>query len=470
MKSLDKLTRTLYSRVQRIVASKLFKKVFYTESPFEAMFYDNPIMSFLVDPETRRVVDANNAVISYLGYDKEKLLSMKVSDFSMTSVDARDTAFRDAHLGAVYFPRQFVLANGSLRDVEIHSGPIIIHGKELFYSTAIDITEKKLHEQQLKLFQQIFTSANDAITVADPNDNLILVNDAFSKMYGYSSKEVIGKPTSILWSNTNHPEELENIINDTKKGEWRGELYNRRKDGTEFPIYLSASPVVDKDNRIVALVGIARDITKERTYLGDIAASERRFREFVDMLPEPVFEIDISGHLNFVNEQGLKIFGYTREDYNRGIAVSDVISPEEHSKAFKRIREALETGEILSDEYTVRLKDGSTFPALIMTSRILQDGKPVGLRGLITDISRQKAVQKELRDELEKNSRVSLQQGYVPICANCKNIREENGKYVKLEAYFMKEGYQFSHGICPDCMPILYPNVSGRINSEDKST
>ena len=127
-----------------------------------------------------------------------------------------------------------------------------------------DITESKHAEEMLKVYKQIFMSVNDVINVADLNDDIVLVNPAFCKTYGYSERELIGANSNIFWSDRNPKEVVQQIFSSTLKGGWKGELYNKRKDGTEFPVSLSTSVIKNDSGEAISVVGIAEDITERR--------------------------------------------------------------------------------------------------------------------------------------------------------------------------------------------------------------
>jgi len=137
--------------------------------------------------------------------------------------------------------------------------------------------------------------------------------------------------------------------------------------------------------------------------------SERRYRELAELLPQTVFEIDTLGKIIFANSFGLATFGYTPDDLKKGLHVLRVVASEER----KRIRESFEQQPVpssqplqtqpqqSSDEYRMLRKDGSTFPAMVYTSWIERDGKLVGWRGIITDITKRKASEEALKQAKE---------------------------------------------------------------------
>jgi len=83
---------------------------------------------------------------------------------------------------------------------------------------------------------QTVSSARDCITITDLEDRLIFVNDAFCNTYGYTTEELLGKDISMLRPPGTPVTMTDRILHDTQDGGWHGELMNRRKDGTDFPV------------------------------------------------------------------------------------------------------------------------------------------------------------------------------------------------------------------------------------------
>lgn len=125
-------------------------------------------------------------------------------------------------------------------------------------------SERQQAESNANMFEQTIRSINGVVNIADLNDNILFVNEAFCRLYRYSEEELIGKHSSIFWSSRNPKEVVEQILPATLKGGWKGELYNRRKDGIEFPISLSTSLIKDSSGKHVAVVGMVEDITERK--------------------------------------------------------------------------------------------------------------------------------------------------------------------------------------------------------------
>jgi PAS domain S-box-containing protein len=125
-----------------------------------------------------------------------------------------------------------------------------------------DVTERRQTREKLLLLSHTLESLAECVSITDTSDRIIFVNKAFQKTYGYSQEELIGKNISIVSSSNNDQELIGKILPATLDGGWKGEIINRRKDGTEFPVYMASSKVVDKSGEVVALVGVASDITE----------------------------------------------------------------------------------------------------------------------------------------------------------------------------------------------------------------
>lgn len=128
-----------------------------------------------------------------------------------------------------------------------------------------------------------------------------------------------------------------------------------------------------------------------------LKASEEKYSELVDLLPEMVFEVDLKGNITYVNQMGFSMFRFTKEEFEKGLNTFGMVLPEDHVRAQKNIQKVLKGEDIGYNEYTGINKDGAHIPMLIRSSPIFRDGTPVGLRGVIIDISEQKRKEAELQ-------------------------------------------------------------------------
>ena len=125
-------------------------------------------------------------------------------------------------------------------------------------------SESKRLEKEVRLLAHALSSSSECITIADQHDRLLFVNDAFVKTYGWAREELIGQTIEKVRSSRNDPAFTASILPATLAGGWQGELWNRRKDGSEFPIRLSTSVIRDDKGAAIATVSVAIDITDQK--------------------------------------------------------------------------------------------------------------------------------------------------------------------------------------------------------------
>ncbi|MGD9246158.1 MAG: PAS domain S-box protein, partial [Desulfobacterales bacterium] len=130
--------------------------------------------------------------------------------------------------------------------------------------------------------------------------------------------------------------------------------------------------------------------------------SEERFRELAELLPETIFEIDVSGHLTFVNQSALDHFKFTQKDVDQGLNGFDMFIPEDRQRVMENAQKILQGEQMGLVEYTALRSDGSTFPVMVNAAAVTYEDKPIGLRGIAIDISERVYSEKALRDSESK--------------------------------------------------------------------
>lgn len=136
-------------------------------------------------------------------------------------------------------------------------------GSILWHGFITDITQHKKTEAQIELASKVFEQSREGIMITDPNQKILMVNEAFSEISGYSVEETLGKTPRILASGRHSKSFYQAIWKSIKeKGHWQGEIWNRRKNGEIFPEWLSISCGVDASGSVTEYVGIFNDISK----------------------------------------------------------------------------------------------------------------------------------------------------------------------------------------------------------------
>jgi PAS domain S-box-containing protein len=172
-------------------------------------------------------------------------------------------ALSDQARGTYHELYRVVRPDGSIRWIEDRAFPIR-DGSGAVYriaGLAEDITERKAAEAEAAILAQAVQSAGELICITDLDDRFTFVNPAFENAFGYAPGELLGKTPDLLFADKNPPGLMAKILAATRRGGWRGEVLDKRKDGTEFPIFLSTSQIKDASGQVLGLIGVSRDIT-----------------------------------------------------------------------------------------------------------------------------------------------------------------------------------------------------------------
>lgn len=127
-----------------------------------------------------------------------------------------------------------------------------------------DITERKLGEEKIIILAHALKSVSECVWITNMRDKIIFVNKSFTRVYGYSLTEIVGKPITFIRSQNNDPAVLKKIYPETLAGGWTGELINKRKNGEEFIVHLSTSLITDDAGKPIALASISVEISNNK--------------------------------------------------------------------------------------------------------------------------------------------------------------------------------------------------------------
>jgi PAS domain S-box-containing protein len=157
----------------------------------------------------------------------------------------------------------------------------------------------------------------------------------------------------------------------------------------------------------LAFIVPLRVMVKRRTAelssaLTELKASEEKFRELADLLPQIIFETDAQGRITYTNRQAFETFKETREAIERGVSALDYIAPCDRERAGKNIALRLAGGAPQDPSYTAIRRNGTTLPILLYSAPIKRGDAVVGLRGIMVDITERKRMEASLRENEER--------------------------------------------------------------------
>jgi PAS domain S-box-containing protein len=261
-----------------------------------------------------------------------------------------------------------------------------------------DITEKIEAEERVKRSEErlrtFIDSSKDFIFLKDADFRYLFMNKEGINFYGFGDETVLlGKTDYELF-----PKQLAGELR-------RGDLAAmRKKTGpaiydlvmndrilavTKFKVRLA-------DGRI-GVGGIAQDVTERKKVEESLRMSEARYRELADTIPAGVYEATVDGYFTYANRTAMEMYGYGEDDIRKRIHFLQVVAPEDHETAKRRLQAVRDDQPLPYTDYTFVRKNGSRFPGLLMSKPLKRNGQVVGLMGVVTDISALKEAQTALR-------------------------------------------------------------------------
>lgn len=167
--------------------------------------------------------------------------------------------------------------------------------------------------------------------------------------------------------------------------------------------------------------------TIENTQSG-LLASESRFRELAELLPQTIFEMDTGGHLQYVNRAGGEIFGVTEDKIREGLNVVEFLIPEDIERMRHGLEEILVASRPSGETYSLKKADGGLMRAIVYTSPIYRDGAVTGFRGIVTDVTDRVILEEALTESQEylQTLLMSVRVGIVVIDTETHTIVDAN--------------------------------------------
>ncbi|MEP3430423.1 MAG: diguanylate cyclase [Roseibium sp.] len=233
----------------------------------ETFFNQSQTLNLVLDSDAN-IVRINKAWESALGFSRSELKSKPLVEFVIAEDhDKTNELLENLQQGgkADGFENRWHCADGSIATLRWSARPDTKN--QLFYGSAQNITSEKASEEALKLSASVFTAADEGIMITDPRGIIIDVNQAFSEITGFEKSEVLGQNANMLDSGKQDTEFYSNMWRSlSETSAWRGEIWNRTKDGRIYPELLTISAVEDSDGNTANFVGLFSDISRIKEY------------------------------------------------------------------------------------------------------------------------------------------------------------------------------------------------------------
>lgn len=283
----------------------------------------------------------------------------------------------------------------SLSDQETEFGPFAQLVRDFFqqqHTLTLEIAERRQVEQRLRLFSRAIENSANLVLITDRTGAIEYVNPRFVQVTGYTADEVIGANPRLLKSGKTSPEQYQRLWRTLISGqEWRGELRNRRKDGTLYWESTSIAPIRDENGVITHFVAIKEDITHRKKVEAALRTSEAKYRGVFATIGDTLLLVDShNGHILDVNPAACKLYGYRREE------LLALRSHDLDADTATRI-ELLSTPSTRRVDHMHRRKDGSVFHADIYIRHFNYQGHKITVEAIRDMTLQKRAEQKILR-------------------------------------------------------------------------
>src|ERR1035437_1303608 len=355
------------------------------------------------------IIRINRTELDMLGYTEKEMIGQFIwkfvgdEDISQQRVLGKLKGILLPAIGAerVYRRKDLTTFPASVEEIILRDAKDNIIG---IRTTIQDITERKRAEEENVMLAHSLKSINECVSITDMEDKLIFVNQSFLKTYGYNENELIGKHISIVRSLDTAPASVEEILPATLSGEWKGELLNKRKDGTEFLIYLSTTIINDKDGKPLGLIGVAKDITESKRAGEALQRSEADLKESQRIGRLGNWDWDTTTNTIIWSEEYYYIFGIDPTQPPPGYEeYLKLYTTESAAQLDAAVKKSMQTGKGYQLDLEKAHLDG-TSRWITVIGEVKRDdkGQIVGLRGTAQDITTRKRAEKELIEAKEK--------------------------------------------------------------------
>jgi len=262
----------------------------------------------------------------------------------------------------------------------------------LMVGTHQDISERKLAEEMLRLSASVFTNSYDAIMITDSTNHIVDVNPAFTRITGYRREEALSRKPSLLNSGRHEHEfyaQMWRSLNE--RGHWRGEVWNRRKNGEIFAESLSITCVKDEHGQLIHHVAVFSDISRLKAHADELdriahfdpltGVPNRRLLD--DRLKHAIARAERSGQTLAVCMLDLDGFKPINDQF--GHEAGDHLLVQIVSRLQSMLRKVDTVARLGGDEFVLLLGD---LESDAVFERILDEvRKPVRLRGEDVSVS-----------------------------------------------------------------------------------
>jgi PAS domain S-box-containing protein len=296
----------------------------------------------------------------------------------------------------------------------------------------------------------------------------VVVNNKAAEMLGYTVEELSGKSFKDIVSSDEYEDakkKLQGLLNGKSFDPY--ERTARRKDGTEFPVEVTATLIRNLEGDPLFIQSVVRDISERKKADEKLKESREMYRTLVETSPDAVTMTDLDGNITYASHQTLQIHGYDNAEGLLGKNAFAFIAPEHRERALENLKKTLDEGGVRNLEYPMLRKDGTQFIGELNASLIRDsNGNPKALIGITRDITERKKAEQELSDSEKKFRGVVENANDAIYIITSEGFEYVNSAFERLTGYTSKQvckkSFNFWDIIHPDDVKMIKEREDAR--------
>jgi PAS domain S-box-containing protein len=275
-------------------------------------------------------------------------------------------------------------------------------GPQLFTLQGLDAEQNRLRGEML-------AQVSDAVIAVDTEERVTFLNAAAERQYGVRAGEVLGRRLTEIftpqWPGPGAEAGMRTAL--SKRGEWRGELIHRTRDGRELHVEKAVSTLHGPHGVGTGRVAAIRDISGRKDAERELRESEARLRSILTQSPAGILETDAAGRMKLVNDHWCHMLGYTEAEM-LGKTVLDLTHPSCIAATTEAVGRLAAGGPDFQIEKFYCRKDGTRLSAQSnVTALRAPSGEFLGLIAVVLDITDRLRIESELRDRTHFLERIA---------------------------------------------------------------
>lgn len=310
-----------------------------------------------------RIIDVNETFCRMVGYTRDELLAMTISDLEAVESPEETAAHirKIIETGHDLFETKHRHKDGHILEFEVSVSKADSYGGVFFVFTR-DISERKRQEAEANLAAMIFNASTASIMATDADNRIVSVNPAFTRTSGYALHEVIGKNPKLLQSGRQDRAFYQHMWQTLQAtGHWEGEWWNRRKDGEEYAEQVALNVVRNRDGSVYRYVKISSDIT-EKKKLDDLIWRQAHYDAVTNLPNRRLFQSQLMAEIKRCRDSSqylalyfIDLDGFKEINDTFGHDAGDQLLVETAQRITRCIRGSDTVARLGGDEFTVML-------------------------------------------------------------------------------------------------------------------